>query len=136
MSHCLGQCPLNVGENSQVLLRATAQVWIRAPQLEGPLELFARGFDRAALELKSSQCVKCLRRQDCVAELDRDPVTALAELASQDRLVALMVQNSYPAQGLGQARAVLALLRRIDGGGVAQQGLRDATAPLMGAPFP
>ena len=136
VSLCLSQRPLNVGENSQVLLRATAQVWVGAPQLEGPLESFARGFDRPTLEIKSAQSVECLRGQDCVAELDCESMTALAEFASQDWLVALVVQNSYPAQRLGQDRAVRTLLGSIDGGGIAQQCLRYTTAPLMGASFP
>lgn len=136
MSGCLSERPLNVGKNAEILLRATPQVGAGAPQLEGLFEPLAGRFDRATLEIESAQSVEGLRGQDGVADLNGYCMTPLAHLAGQDRLVSLVVQNSQPAQGLGQDHSVRTPPRGIYRRGVALQCLRYAAATLMGSSFP
>src|ERR1041385_3355049 len=46
---------LDVGENAEILFDAPPEGWVGATQLEGSIEPFPGGADRAALELEARQ---------------------------------------------------------------------------------
>jgi hypothetical protein len=136
VSHCLSQSPLDVGQNSKVLLGTSADLCAAPSQLERPAELFSRRLHRSALEVECRQRVQRLCRQDLIADLDGNLIAALAQLAGQNRLATLMLRDPRPAERLRQDLPLLGLLGSIDGGGIALQRLRHATALLVRLPFP
>ena len=102
MSQCLSHGTLDVGENAQVLLGAAAELGAASSQFERPPKFLPRRLDLAALEFETRERIQGFRSQNGVAQIIGNLVATLAQLASQRRLMPLVLDNPQPAQRLRQ----------------------------------
>jgi hypothetical protein len=126
---------MDVGQDAKVLLDTAAEMRAGSSQLQGLVEFFPGGVHRAALEIEPRERVQGLCRQDGIADVHGDVMTALTQLASQFRLAALMLHDSRPAQRFSHHATFAGSLGGLDGSRIALQRLRQASALLVGSPF-
>ncbi len=128
----LGQIPLDVGQDPQVLLHPRAQLAALASPLQRLHEVPPGILDCAGLHVQPAERVQRFPGEHLVAGVAGDAVAAAAQLPRFRRLVAVLAQHRQPSQRLGQHDPLARALGRGDRRLIDLHRFGNAPGPLPG----
>jgi hypothetical protein len=131
MRQRLGQCSLNVGDDTQVLFSAAAELRPSAIQLERTVKLLSGLGHRSTFEIEHRQGVERLGGECHVTQLHGGRVAPLAMLARECRFVAMVVHRAEPTKCFSQNCGLSVLFGGGDRCVIALNRLGDASQSLV-----